>query len=45
MQDIEKDEKRLYIDAMYFHLIHRGYPVYKAEYLVRRIIRDRSKDI
>jgi len=42
MVDVKKEEKRLYIDAMFFHLIHSGYSEYKAEYLVRRIARDRQ---
>ena len=31
------DEKRLYKDAMYFHLIHNGYSFDKAKFLIERI--------
>jgi len=31
------DEKKLYKDAMYYHLIHNGYTFDKAKFLVERI--------
>ncbi len=40
--DTKKEEKRLYIDAMFFHLINKGYSYYKAEFLIKRIIINRE---
>lgn len=45
MLDVKKEEKRLYLDAMYFHLINKGHPENKAEFLVRRIVKNRRNII
>jgi hypothetical protein len=45
MSDIKKEKKRLYLDAMYFHLINKGHSEYKAEFLVRRIVKNKRNII
>ena len=43
MIDIKKEEKELHKDAMYLHLIHKGYSSNKAKFIVKRIFRDKSR--
>ncbi len=45
MIDIKKEEKELNKDAMYFRLIHNGYSFNKAEFMVKRMFRDRGNII
>jgi hypothetical protein len=40
MTDVDKEKRRLYKDALYFHLIHKGYSNFKAEYLSKLLYRD-----
>ena len=40
MIDIKKEVKKLYKDAMCFHLIHSGYSFNQAEFMVERIFRN-----
>ena len=42
MIDIKKEEKELHKQALYLHLIHKGYSFNKAEFIVKRIFRDRE---
>jgi hypothetical protein len=37
MTDVKKEVKKLYKDALYFHLIHNGYTMKRAELAVGRI--------
>lgn len=37
IDEINLNEKRLYKDAMYYHLIHNGFSFDKAKFLVDRI--------
>jgi len=37
MIDVKKEKKKLYEDAIYFHLIHNGYSFNKAKFLIERI--------
>jgi hypothetical protein len=43
MIDLKKLEKKLYEDAMVFHLLNSGYSVYKANYLIKRLLTEREK--
>jgi hypothetical protein len=45
MIDIKKEEKKLYKDAMYFHLIHNGYSLRKAQFIIKRLFIDRKNII
>ena len=35
--DVNKDIKKLYMDAMYYHLIHKGYSDQKASAIIKRV--------
>lgn len=43
MVNVKKQEKKLYEDAMVFHLLHSGYSVYKANYLIKRLLGEKKK--
>ncbi len=38
MIEKQMETKKLYIDAAYWHLIHRGYPEKKAEMIIKKML-------
>ena len=45
MINIKNEVKKLYKDAMYFHLINSGYSSYRAEFMVERLFSNRMNII